>query len=57
MKCLGLGSDPCMKNAEVYDEQLITTKISGVQSLSPSFQICGGTEIQARFPQNLHVMF
>lgn len=57
MKCLGLGSDPCMKNAEVYDEQLITTEISGVQSLSPSFQICGGTEIQACIPQNLHVTF
>lgn len=53
----GVGSDPCMKNAEVYDKQLITTENSEVQSLPPSFQICGGTEIETCILQNLHVTF
>lgn len=44
-----------MKNAEVYDEQLIATEISEAQNLPPRFQACGATEIQACIPQNLHV--
>lgn len=42
-----------MENAE----QLKTPEISEVQDLPLSFQVSGGTEFQARLPQNFHVTF